>query len=244
MPSRDHYRAMLTALPTAEWAAYLGEHSGLPGPRGNLELLGAVGDLADATSLRTWAGSDDEYLACCGTAGLGRLVSDPGDADAVGLRHLAEDPRWRVREGVAMALQRVGDRDPGLLRAILRAWRDGGALVQRAAAAGVCEPRLLRDAVTRASAFDVLDAATSVLAATPAHARTDPATRTLRQGLGYCWSVAVAADPATGFPRFERWAGSSDRDVRWLVAENLKKSRLTKADPQGAARIGARLRTP
>lgn len=244
MPTRDHYRAVLTALPSAEWPAYLHEHSGLPGPRANLELLAAVGDLADATRLRSWAGSDDEYLACCGTAGLGRLVSEPGDADAAGLRRLADDPRWRIREGVAMALQRVGDRDPALLRELLHAWRDGGALVQRAAAAGVCEPRLLRDAATRASAFDVLDSATSALAATPAGERKDPATRTLRQGLGYCWSVAVAADPATGFARFERWAESPDQDVRWVTAENLKKSRLTKADPQATARIEARLRTP
>ena len=31
------------------------------------------------------------------------------------------------------------------------------------------------------------------------------ALKTLRQGLGYCWSVAVAALPETGKPLMERW---------------------------------------
>lgn len=240
MRAKEH-AAALRALPADAWEAYLAEHSGLPGPRGNLELLAAVGDEAPADRLRAWATSEDEYLACCGTAGLGRLVGAPGDADDTTLREAARDARWRVREGVAMALQRVGDRDPGLLRALLVAWladpADGrDVLLLRAAAAGVCEPRLLRDPATAAASFDVLDHATAVLAGLPADARRDPDVRTLRQGLGYCWSVAVAGDPAS-FARFERWAGAEDADVRWIVKENLGKSRLTKAEPEGVARV-------
>ncbi len=63
--------------------------------------------------------------------------------------------------------------------------------------------------------------------------------RTLRQGLAYCWSVAVAADPVTGVPRFERWARDPDPDVRWLVRQNLAKSRLTRADPAAVERLRA-----
>jgi hypothetical protein len=50
--------------------------------------------------------------------------------------------------------------------------------------------------------------------------------RVLRQALGYCWSVAVAALPDEGMRRLERWVGSEDPDVRWIVRENLKKRRL------------------
>ena len=143
-PGRAH-AAALESLPTAQWTTYLTEHSGLPGPRANLELVDVVGDLAPAELLREWADDADEYLAVCGTAGLGRLVERLDDADAIRLRAAADDARWRVREGVAFALQRIGDRDPTLLRETLTAWSGGGPLVLRAAAAGVCEPRLLRD---------------------------------------------------------------------------------------------------
>jgi hypothetical protein len=62
--------------------------------------------------------------------------------------------------------------------------------------------------------------------------------RVLRQALGYCWSVAVAALPAEGFARLERWAAADDPDVRWLVRENLRKSRTRRADPERWARLG------
>jgi hypothetical protein len=64
----------------------------------------------------------------------------------------------------------------------------------------------------------------------------------LRQGLGYCWSVAVAALPDEGFPRMERLASLDDPDVRWVVRENLKKARLARADPERTARLADVLR--
>jgi hypothetical protein len=64
------------------------------------------------------------------------------------------------------------------------------------------------------------------LAGLPLSRRRDADVRTLRQGLGYCWSVAVAADPVAGLPRFRALAGSADRDVSWIVRENSKKARL------------------
>jgi hypothetical protein len=48
---------------------------------------------------------------------------------------------------------------------------------------------------------------------------------------------AVAALPGEGFARLERWAASDDPDVRWLVRENLRKSRLAMADPERLARL-------
>ena len=54
--------------------------------------------------------------------------------------------------------------------------------------------------------------------------------RVLRQALGYCWSVAVAAQPELGKPAMERWLACPDRDVRWILRENLKKKRLLRMD--------------
>ena len=53
----------------------------------------------------------------------------------------------------------------------------------------------------------------------------------LKKGLGYCWSVAVAALPEEGKPRMENWLSSPDPDVAWIMSENLKKKRLEKMDP-------------
>jgi hypothetical protein len=75
----------------------------------------------------------------------------------------------------------------------------------------------------------VVDRVTSSLA-TAADRRSDEF-RTLRQALAYCWSVVAAAAPVLGKARMEFWATSPDRDVRWILTENLKKARLVRLDP-------------
>lgn len=240
-PARDAHRRSLAALPVARWGAYLDANSNLPGPRGNLELLDVAADLAPGPVLFDWAADADEYRATVGAAGLGRLVVE-GDARARATLHaLAEDRRWRVREGVAMALQRIGDADLAALHAITQEWAAGPPLVQRAAVAGECEPRLLRTAPSAAHAVGLLDAITRSLASLPAARRREDDVRALRKALGYCWSVAVAADPGPGFDVLEAWAGSDDPDVRWVLRENTRKTRLTRADPVRAAALVAAL---
>jgi hypothetical protein len=61
-------------------------------------------------------------------------------------------------------------------------------------------------------------------------------------GLGYCWSVAVAAFPEQGRPRMERWIDSTDRDVQWVMKQNLRKTRLTRRDPKWVERARHRLK--
>src|SRR5439155_12418609 len=101
----EGYRSELRRL--KDWDPYLRKHSRLPGPRANLELVAAVADEADADRLWRLSASHDEFLALCGTAGLGRIALIEPDAVIKWLHELAADPRWRVREGVAMALQRL-----------------------------------------------------------------------------------------------------------------------------------------
>jgi hypothetical protein len=48
--------------------------------------------------------------------------------------------------------------------------------------------------------------------------------------MGYCWSVAVAALPDAGKPLMEKWLRSEDKDIRWMMKENLKKNRLARMD--------------
>ena len=65
----------------------------------------------------------------------------------------------------------------------------------------------------------------------------------LRQALGYCWSVAAAACPAEGMQAIQRWSASPDRDVRWVVRENLKKNRLVRIDPVWVEGLRAKMDT-
>ena len=144
------------------------------------------------------------------------------------LRAAASDPRWRLREGVAMALQRIGDADFPWLLDQLRTWSAGSRLEQRAAIAGLCEPRLLDDEGRVGAVLDILDSVTGSIRG--ADDRKCEEFRVLRKALGYCWSVAIAAGPALGRRRLEPWIPDPDPDVRWVVRENLRKKRLVRVD--------------
>jgi hypothetical protein len=213
--------------------SFLRERSGLPGPRANLELAQVVAEEGDKRlyhRLLEWgpdrapANTPEEFLAFCGTVGLGTLLARERADVLSDLRALAADPRWRVREAVAIALQRWGRADMGSLLREMRRWVAGTRFEQRAAAAAVCEPDLLGDQSRARSVLVLLDRITRSIES--ARDRNEASFRILRQALGYCWSVAVAADPREGVQRLDRWMRSDDPDVRWIMRENLKKKRL------------------
>jgi hypothetical protein len=219
----QHYRSELKKR-RGEWEPYLKANSGLPGPRANLELVTAVGEEADADLLWRLSASSDEFLALCGTAGLGRLAATEPDTVLPWLKELAGDPRWRVREGVAIALQRLGHSSMPQLIGEMELWSKGGPFVQRAATAGLCEPPLLKKADEVRRVLLILDHITRSMAAT--RDRKHEGFRVLRQAMGYCWSVAAAANPVAARPLFVKWLRSSDPDVSWVMKSNLGKARL------------------
>lgn len=233
----DEYRQQLRALAREEWDSTLLQESGLPGPRGNLELAQAVADEGDLalferyityTAEKAPTNSPYEFLAFCGVVGLGRLVAE-GNRDLLStLRRQASDSRWRTREAVAMALQRFGDVAMEQLLVEMRAWSAGSPLEQRAAAAGLCEPRLLGRAEHAREVLQILDHITATVVW--ASNRRSEDFQALRKGLGYCWSVAVVALPEEGKALMEKWLRHPDKDVRWIMRENLKKNRLARMD--------------
>lgn len=223
---------------TTDWDSFLLQESGLPGPRGNLELAQAVADEGDEPLFRHLlsfgpqqapTNSPHEFLAFCGAVGLGKLLAEGKLQVLSELRSCASDPRWRMREGVAMALQRWGETDMDALLAEMEQWSKGSPLEQRAAAAALCEPRLLSQTRHVRQVLRILDGITTSLL--QIQHRKSNEFRALRQGLGYCWSVAVAALPEPGKLAMERWLTHTDPDVRWIMKENLKKNRLLRMDP-------------
>jgi len=232
----DEYRKILKGL--VDWDQYLIDESGLPGPRANLELAEAVSQEGDLERFRRYLaygpedapyGSALEFLPVCGAIGLGRVLSE-GRLDIIEeLRSHASDSRWRIREGVAIALQKFGDKDIDRLLSEMEIWSRGNLLERRAAIASLCEPRLLKKPGSVQIVLDILDQVTKDILI-EANRKTDEFIA-LRKALGYCWSVAAVAAPEEGKKLFGKWFVNKDKDIRWIMKENLKKNRLMKMDP-------------
>jgi hypothetical protein len=240
MSKIDIYLETLKTL--TDWVPFLLQESNLPGPRGNLELAHAAARAGSREQFETFlsvpleqAPTNDphEFLIFCGVLGLGKLAAEGDHLQIARLRSYASDPRWRVREGVATALQLIGDADLPLLLREMSFWSAGNWLEKRAAAAALAEPRLLKQAENVREALRIIDGITLSIA--EAGNRSSDEFKTLRQALGYCWSVLVAALPGDGKTMLEKWLVSEDKDIRWVMRENLKKNRLQKTDPAWVA---------
>ena len=235
MSKIEEYQKRLSTLSDRD--VYLLAESGLPGPRGNIELAQAVANQGDLELFLRYLAYDaevaptndpHEFLAFCGTIGLGRLLAEGDPSLFTPMRILASDRRWRIREAVAMALQRLGDVNMDQLISEMWKWSHGTPLEQRAAAAALCEPRLLVKSQSAGEALKILDAITASIELVADRHNDD--FLALRKGLGYCWSVAVSALPEQGKALMEKWLVKTDKDVQWIMQENLKKTRLKRAD--------------
>ena len=237
MSKMDQYREALRGLD--EWDTFLMEESGLPGPRGNIELARAVAEEGDEALFRRYLAYDEqkapanspyEFLAFCGILGLGRLLAE-GRMDLLAtLRERASDGRWRSREAVAMALQRLGQTDMDRLLREIAGWTQGSLLEKRAAAAALCEPALLSDPRHAREVLRLLDGLTASMGGYKD--RKSDEFQAFRKSMGYCWSVAVAALPEAGKSMMEKWFTSDDGDVMWIMKQNLRKKRLERMDAE------------
>ncbi len=231
-----------------DWDSYLLKESGLPGPRGNLELAQAFAEIGDEGKIKEYLSIELEdaptnsakvFLTFCGVVGLGTLINQGKKEYLSRLRGFASDSRWRIREAVAMALQSVGDADIDFLLKEMCDWSKGSFLEKRAAAAALCEPRLLSSEKIASAVLDILDFVTSSIVGFGD--TKDETFEVLKKGLAYCWSVAVVACPEKGKKLMEKWAGSLDKTVARTMKENLKKNRLVRMDKEWVANQLVRL---
>jgi hypothetical protein len=241
----DVYQQKLRAL--AHWDTFLLQESGLPGPRGNLELAQVVAAEGDRLLFERYlsynaeqapTNTPQEFLAFCGVLGLGRLCAGGERELLETLRAYAADPRWRIREAVAMGLQYLGEVDMDALLVEMERWSQGTFLEQRAAAAALCHPQLLQQEDQVKRVLQLLDSITASLQSVQelgSGERKSDEFRALRKGLAYCWSVSVSALPDHGKEKMERWFASEDRDVRWIMKQNLNKKRLERMDADWVA---------
>jgi len=238
-------------------------NSGLPGPRGNIELAQSFARSLAAARVEGWhwkmlaewqgkspkaapANSPLEYLPFCAVLSLGVLypgLARPERRRALAqIQQAAQDPRWRLREAAAMALQAIGEANPDTLRDIVAKWTPSADLLQkRAIVAGLAHPPLLGDSAFTLFCLSTADAILESLARAGRAARGREDFRVLRQGLAYALSVLVDKLPEAGFPLLAKWAAADDADVKWVLGENLKKKRLAERHPRETAEIARAL---
>ena len=232
MTKVNDYREALKGLD--DWVPFLCRESGLPGPRGNLELAYAVvqeGNKVQFERLLSFEAEENTpevFLVFCGIVGLGKLAANEPELFNR-LCPYASDQRWRIREAVATGLQLTGDQTMDLLLKEMQEWSQGNWYEKRAAAAALAEPRLLKQPKQVKQVLRILDEITASMEGGPTV--NDESFKVLRQAMGYCWSVVVAALPEAGKPIMEKWLSSADKDIHWIMKENLKKNRLVKMDP-------------
>lgn len=236
-----------------ELKSYILSHSNLPGPRANLELAAALGDavagqpskyrdhlwtlceeLTGISSEQAPTNDPREFLPFCGAVSIGSMGATWPHfyKQALSmLRALANDPRWRMREAVCMGLQRLAStRADDTLRE-LNGWIAEGSLLElRAVAAAVADSALLKNEVSASTALQMHEQIFQRVLA--AQDRRSAEFRALRKGLGYTLSLVIAAMPSEGFALVSRLIDTRDRDVIWVMKQNLKKNRLIRRFPE------------
>lgn len=260
MSKKEQYRGDLIAFldefakggKSESLEEYIASNSNLPGPRANLKLTQAFMDvvedhaqedarqlwdlcvhLAEISAAEAPVNTPQEFIPFCGTAGIGSLASVSPmlfEKALARLRKLANDPRWRMREAVRIGLQRIMTVRCWDTLTALEGWiAEGTTLEMRAVAAAVAEPTLLEDPVLAGRGLqiheDIVDRVLSI------QQRRAEDFKVLRKALGYTLSIVVRAASQPGFEFMVRLATMEDKDIRWIVKENLKKKRLIKHFP-------------
>lgn len=172
--------------------------------------------------------TEGEFVAMCGVAGLGKLINEGKFEKFDLLKKFASDNRWRVREAVAIALQFIGEKDFKTLIKGISKWENGNPYEKRAVVAGLCEPSLLKDKHNSEIVLKILNEILNSIKGISN--RKSEQFRVLRKGLGYGLSVAIVSYPEKGKILFEKFKTETDKDIQWILKENLKKKRLERMD--------------
>ncbi|MCL2725195.1 MAG: hypothetical protein FWD69_12240 [Polyangiaceae bacterium] len=233
--------------------------SGLPGTRANLTIAhafandcAALGKKADRL-LFTMAGlhpdeapgaTELEYLPLCGVLGLGaRGAGDPSIRDRVlrTLHDAAEDPRFRVRDVVPMALARIGEGMGDALVIEVAHWMDG--FFQAAAVLLALTDRAWLSATTNANRVLARFNEAYVLAReAPRSAARWPGRKALVDALSVAPAVIAARYGAPVFDMLVEWSSTEMPELREAIEKNLSEGKLKGRYTAEIERVRAALR--
>ncbi len=226
-------------------------NSDLPGPRGNLELAYAFGDCVNAVQyvddtlwniLTDWAlvpaaetppDGPGEFIPFCAVQALGAVFTLTDDQQKTRIieifKSASNDPKWRIREAVAMGLQWIEEKDFSESKEIFVNWIDEASLLERRAIiAALAHPPVLYNRDNVRFCLEITGKILNDIIDLEAGFRKTEEFRVLRKGLEYAISVFTAHLPDEGFEFMKKWALSHDPDIKKIIKSNLGKSRLTK----------------
>ncbi len=229
---------------------YLRDQSRLPGTRANLELVNSLSNLLVAIvpeqPQQVWMllhylvedekaivkNTPDEFVVLCGVVAYGACASVRIEWHSEVfdmMKYFACSKSWRVREGVAMALQRILPvASQKTIEYLTVLAKSGNCFQQRASIAAIAEPSLLQDHERVDGALIIQRIVLERFHKLSLVDRKREDVRALRQALGYTLSVVTAASPDKGFALMRDCVKWNDTDINWILRENLKKKRLAK----------------
>ncbi len=241
---------------------YLLSNSNLPGRRANLELAKAftivikenwnnnekslwdlITSLITITPSQAPTNNPQEFLPFCATWSLGTIgaISEIHYKDALyHLKALSNDSRWRIREAVAKGIyETTAVKSVGTLKEIETWISKDQWLSMRAVVTGVARPKLLQDDQIRKQALELHKKV--FIQVKTSQDRKSEEFKILRKGLAYSLSVVVQAIPEEGFEYLKELVTSQDKDILWILKQNLKKNRLIKNFPAKVRAINKQL---
>lgn len=221
---------------------YCCEHSNLPGPRGNLELVESfyqyqlIHDrpwtFSDLLWLIDHSSTDQDPMTMAVATGLVAIStyaqSQPKDTALV-LYKAMSDMRWRIRELVCEAYKKIGLINPlQLIDFFEQLPRPLNGLHYRAMIVTFAHPELLRMEGIKQAALTTLENAIKYYLEEVGAIMEGK--EVLEKGLAFAPSVIIASYPEEGFALMNQYSGCHPKlDKLWN--ENLKKKRLTSKYP-------------
>lgn len=237
---------------------YLIFNCNLPGRRANLELAEAFGDtiihVYSINKKDIWElckdmsemeyneedkNSSEEFIPFCGLIGLGAISSISSACFLEGLlilKNAAKDTRWRIREAVAMGIQRVLlNKAKNIIKELENWIKEKDYYIWRAVVAGIAEPAIVKNKEVAKKALEIHKRILKQIL--NIEDRKSESYKKLRQALGYTLSVVVEQIPQEGFEYINQIVKEDDMDIIWIMKTNLKKNRLLKKYPKEVEKI-------
>lgn len=211
-------------------------NSKLPGKRANLELMWQFAK--STTKVETnlclqykdydLNNTPEEFVMMCGIIGLCTINKTKPKIALNQIEEYANSSSWRVREAVAMGIQELIQIKTDEVLHILDDWSLKNDKYKRCLIAGLCEPKNLKNKNILDSAFNYLNKFTEEFSSYSNKLTEDQ--KILRKALAYAWSVAIVEDVEQGKSLFAKFVDYNNKNILWIVKNNLKKNRLKKMD--------------
>lgn len=229
---------------------YLTTNSNLPGPRGNLtlafkfaesfekkdisdELVNLLVDWVHISPEDAPTNNPREFLSFCGILCLGAYYCfAPENTQVLIMEQFKismNDIRWRVKEGAAMGLQKIAERDFGPIKNYFsQLYGNSNFAEKRAFIATLAHPPILTNKEIAKFSLKISDDILKEILTVDKVSRKSDEFKVLSKGLQYAISVFVADLPDKGFELLKKYAKIEDPEIKKIIKSNLGKARLAK----------------